>query len=1249
MGKADITGNEGEGLYTADLNVNSNKITNEITALTAQIADLTAQILDLELDYAELYADKPAADDLPGLRTWSRTLANLQNQIDKKELSKTSFNQRLDYLSYGIDITATDDQQIWCADYSLDLTGEHATIEVIREWEKGLNIRPGYDNRSVYDTDRDGQLEYPIVNTPTATYYNFAIWPGAQRWLPIYRYAVLTSINKSDDTCSLLFESMDSGAGSQFIMENYNGLSLVPIEYMECNSAPFEIGDDVIVESPSHDFTWTDAKVIGYKDHPQPCDMTLWWIRQKDPVTPYAIYDYIHVAWQAAGVVDTTVLPEPGGQLFLTGPDRVGAGELWMGTNETEYVITPMTILKMFALPSDITTAIAAMLNIKYATEAFFDIALISVLGAADAATYGGLIKKQAYSPFSNSSMENKGHAFQLSDNKIVPGMKIEIRKNSVSEAETYYYTANITGGTVVALNTRTAGQETCPSTRYIVEVQGQNMMCASSDRVQYKIGDWVFLAHPRNQNHSGGNPDREDTIRSDIKTQLLEKINDLRSGANPVTFPSYADFPAEGVDAAVYLALDTEIKYTWSGTAYKQLEYGQPYIADGLLNASSQRHAEDQQANLFVGHTGSDGSSVQDRITDAGYLRSDMIESYSISAIDPSSDDMAEDWIPEGWLWGIAENAAWARSVEEVLQIWIASSEGHFEMLIDPRGVSLGIGIARYYSAVPFEIDDEGSPVTLPAGVWYSWVINSGHTDMWTQQSKTPTTWLYDYGVSHPNTWITPANAVTYPELARYTYREANFVPVAFPVILPLKIGLDQAVTDTATYSTIDYAMDELKELIDTVILNAKIMRIHREVLVADPSATIYADIKTEEYGISTYIENVPFHYHCEDGLVANGHKAFKVYDEVLVLVKDARDTDTPIADLEKYIVGFSDGFSRTAQGSLLVIRSFFNEPRYPGSSIPLYEWVTPDTFDTGDMCTVWDLKNGQVYDDCYLWNAGTQEYDTLITFPHPYQDFYENSDFNVRHVLQSDMPVKGFLAQTNCERLDGEDNGRNRFIYYDYPQWISRYYFLGEPGRYIFYRPLCKAMEFQATCWRWGSGLQISSCNGYSTSPGYVQPPIDPDLEFGDLYDTLYSIGFRRSWMALVNDPDTTVMVGGWWGFLKYLFPVSQWIDFYYESRTSGAVMVQGASNIIVVNCAEASELVGKCAGDANYTRLVSGYYPEIHPSDRASIWTAGTLTNGADLVTAIKGMLDAYWNQPAGSRNDLLDKVCGSYLYD
>ena len=193
------------------------------------------------------------------------------------------------------------DKKLWCADAtdSDDLPSKLGMIEIAGDSAKGVNIQPGYSGNSAYDADRDGQIfvvpssnENDDAGVACGVFWNWAMRAGWQRWRPNYRYAEIGDIDYDADTCDLtlddIFATEDLEGVQRSINPDDNVLTAVPIEYMECNSAAFEIGDRVIVKFEN--YSWLSPKVIGFESNPKQCTWhivirygdycTIWDIRQ---------------------------------------------------------------------------------------------------------------------------------------------------------------------------------------------------------------------------------------------------------------------------------------------------------------------------------------------------------------------------------------------------------------------------------------------------------------------------------------------------------------------------------------------------------------------------------------------------------------------------------------------------------------------------------------------------------------------------------------------------------------------------------------------------------------------------------------------------------------------------------------------------------------------------------------------------------------------------------------------------------
>ncbi len=91
------------------------------------------------------------------------------------------------------------------------------------------------------------------------------------------------------------------------------------------------------------------------------------------------------------------------------------------------------------------------------------------------------------------------------------------------------------------------------------------------------------------------------------------------------------------------------------------------PLTMNGALVTAAQRHSSDMAANNFLGHTGSDGSTVDQRVSQAGYT-----------------------WATLG------ENAAqtWGVDAGQVVSLWLGS-DGHRANLLNPAFIDMGVAYA--------------------------------------------------------------------------------------------------------------------------------------------------------------------------------------------------------------------------------------------------------------------------------------------------------------------------------------------------------------------------------------------------------------------------------------------------------------------------------------------------------------------------------------------------------------------------
>lgn len=174
-------------------------------------------------------------------------------QIKSAELDKAKLNLA----------EVTEQRQAWCADLTENATGAVATLEVPGESALIL-VKPSAPEATI----TDGRLIAREVQTPAQVFWNAAVLPGWQKFLPTYRWGTITALDQDADKCTVELAEAKSSA-NQLNVNQAATLQNVPVVYMTCNAAAFEVGDRVVVEFQAND--WAQPRVIGFVDYPKAC------------------------------------------------------------------------------------------------------------------------------------------------------------------------------------------------------------------------------------------------------------------------------------------------------------------------------------------------------------------------------------------------------------------------------------------------------------------------------------------------------------------------------------------------------------------------------------------------------------------------------------------------------------------------------------------------------------------------------------------------------------------------------------------------------------------------------------------------------------------------------------------------------------------------------------------------------------------------------------------------------------------
>ena len=240
MGKALIIENKGNGLYHVQLQFDTMRAEASIKTLGERIAALTTKS--------------------PLTPTESAALVAYKNRLDM--LKDNVLNN--------------EDVEIWCVDLSDDLDGFVGTLEVAGERPRfgqaanmliHANSLESNEGAAIFHSDRDGMIQPVISSDPWGWFVNVCRFPGWQKWLARFRLGIITTKPTADTANVKLDVARSSVRG--YDVNQTETLQNVPINYMSCNGAIFEVGDRVVIEFINRD--WETPKIIGFTDNPRAC------------------------------------------------------------------------------------------------------------------------------------------------------------------------------------------------------------------------------------------------------------------------------------------------------------------------------------------------------------------------------------------------------------------------------------------------------------------------------------------------------------------------------------------------------------------------------------------------------------------------------------------------------------------------------------------------------------------------------------------------------------------------------------------------------------------------------------------------------------------------------------------------------------------------------------------------------------------------------------------------------------------
>lgn len=234
MGQAKIISNLGRGAYTVEIVKDVDRIDEAVARCDKGVSDAESAKIKAEQAEAnaraEIVAAGEALDAAIRAANGSSTDAAVkaaQDRLDKAAwaledaqqavaLAKLKAQAFEDERKTYDGVTASDQRDTWCTDATDDLEpgATVGTVEINQEAAQIL-VAPGGE-------DSDTILQPGMANDGVATYLNWGLLPGVQRWKPTYRVGTIKEIDYETDTAMVCLD--DARSSAQSIKINPDGV-----------------------------------------------------------------------------------------------------------------------------------------------------------------------------------------------------------------------------------------------------------------------------------------------------------------------------------------------------------------------------------------------------------------------------------------------------------------------------------------------------------------------------------------------------------------------------------------------------------------------------------------------------------------------------------------------------------------------------------------------------------------------------------------------------------------------------------------------------------------------------------------------------------------------------------------------------------------------------------------------------------------------------------------------------------------
>jgi hypothetical protein len=267
---------------------------NELTTIKNNLAD------DLNAAIAAEAAATPAGEELSVLSSQkvkyalskvTKASANLsvaEDALNSDVYTVTQWQKEIDRIDDAISkYDDPDPVEAWCADHTLELTGEVGTLELQDETNKKQNQPTIIQPEGIIN---DTKVIQPVISSGSmAVVYNWAALPAVQKWRPLYRNGIISNINLVNNTADVSFSGTHefSSVRGFYFNEAYSifrdtKILEIDIVYMQCHAEAFHENDKVVVQFEAGAIPSGETEpeyigtVIGFVTNPYLCPIRVY-------------------------------------------------------------------------------------------------------------------------------------------------------------------------------------------------------------------------------------------------------------------------------------------------------------------------------------------------------------------------------------------------------------------------------------------------------------------------------------------------------------------------------------------------------------------------------------------------------------------------------------------------------------------------------------------------------------------------------------------------------------------------------------------------------------------------------------------------------------------------------------------------------------------------------------------------------------------------------------------------------------